>query len=66
MDNQNKLTKEQAIEYLSSARILIDSSASWEQAKARLAEAGGMVGYKPAFRCLILGLSPDKSFRWKE
>ena len=29
-----------------------------------LLETGEAVGYTPAFRCLVKGLSPEESIRW--
>lgn len=65
MPREDQLTKEEAIRYLEGMKLLVNQSRSWEEAKSRLAEVGRMVGYKPAFRCIVLDKSPEDSVMWK-
>ncbi len=61
-----QLTREEAINYLHGMKLLLAQPASWEIQKQRLAEAGRTVGYKPAFRCLVMDVEPEKAVRWTE
>lgn len=61
-----KITAEQAIQYLHEAKIQMDTITTWEMARLQLQMAGREVGYKPAFRCLVMGITPENSVRWEE
>lgn len=60
------MTKEEAVKILAEARDKMDKAKTKEETLAVLKDAGSKVGYTPAFRCLVAGLEPDKSIRWKE
>ena len=63
----DKLTREEAIEYLTMASDMFWDSVSENNvhnAVKILREAGDKVGYTPAFRCLVKQLSPEESVRW--
>lgn len=60
---KEQLTREQAIEYLISMKMLVEQSPDWPTAKLRLAEAAKSVGYRPIVRCLILDLEPEKCIK---
>ena len=63
------LTREEAIELLGKtqqqiAEIKAGESSEIEQVFQLLSFAGQAVGYKPAFRALIMGQEPGKSIKW--
>ena len=61
---REQMTREEAIQYLTHQRDMLDEVASAAEFKAILLETGNMVGYAPAFRCLVKGLEPEESIRW--
>ena len=68
---REQLTREEAVQFLTMQRDLVDDVVagvgnSGEAAKAFkiLAETGDKIGYAPAFRCLVKGLEPEESIRW--
>jgi len=61
----SKLTKEDAIGILREAKGKLEKASTKDETLAVLKDAGGAVGYKPAFRCLIAGIEPEKSIKWE-
>lgn len=61
---KEQMTREEAIQYLTMQRDLLDEVASAAEFKAILSETGSKVGYTPAFRCLVKGQDPEQSIRW--
>lgn len=61
-----KLSREEAIMYLTKQRDMAEDSKTKEEYRKVLEETGTMVGYAPAFRCLVRGMEPEQSIRWKE
>lgn len=59
-----RMTREEAIQFLTMQRDLLDEVTSAAEYKAILLEAGNKVGYTPAFRCLVKGQDPEESIRW--
>ena len=60
------ITKEQAIEALYSAKEQLETVTDKAGTIKVLAEAGKAVGYKPAFRALVMGVKPEDAIRWKD
>ena len=63
-----KITREEAVQYLTMAKdMFVDAveSNNVHQAVKVLETAGDKIGYAPAFRCLVKGLEPEESVRWK-
>lgn len=58
-------TKEEAVKVLEVCKAKMDEAKTKEEALEILREAGKEVGYKPAFRCLVMGETPEESIRWK-
>jgi hypothetical protein len=65
MDRENQLSKMEAEAYLASRKQDFDNLADKASAMVVLREAGMTVGYKPAFRVLVMGESPEKAVRWQ-
>ncbi len=65
---QNRISKQEAIAYLADVQRIIKESEQlpWAAQKYRLQAAGKAVGYTPAFRCLVMDLTPEESVRWEE
>uniref|UniRef100_A0A6M3JBT1 Ig-like domain-containing protein n=1 Tax=viral metagenome TaxID=1070528 RepID=A0A6M3JBT1_9ZZZZ len=61
-----RMTREEAVQYLTKQRDLADDCQTASDFKAILLETGEAVGYTPAFRCLVKGLEPEQSIRWKD
>lgn len=59
-------TKTEAIQILEVAKAKMDEASTKDEALDILREAGQEVAYTPAFRCLVMGVPPDKSVRWQE
>lgn len=59
------ITKEEATEALYRAKEELETITDKQGTIKVLAEAGNTVGYKPAFRVLVMGKSPDSAIRWK-
>ena len=59
-----KMSREEAVQYLTMMRDLMVDTTSKEQAIELLRAAGETVGYTPAFRCLVKGLESEESIRW--
>lgn len=56
--------RENAIFALTNAKAKLDVATTRDEALAILKEAGKAAAYSPAFRCLIMGMSPEDSIRW--
>jgi predicted exporter len=70
---REKIVRAEAIEILEQQRDKLDKVINDQtlhgveavnQALAIIKDAGQMVGYTPAFRCLVLNYSPEESIRW--
>lgn len=61
-----KYTKEEAVQVLAVAKAKMDAATTKDEALEILREAGKEVAYKPAFRCLVMGQTPNESIKWKE
>ena len=62
-----RLTREEAIQYLTMQRdLLAEAVATNDTAKVLniIEQTGDLIGYAPAFRCLVKGLEPEESIRW--
>ena len=59
-----KMSREEAIQYLTMQRDLAEDCQTKAEFIKTLADTGQMVGYTPAFRCLVMGLEPEQSIRW--
>lgn len=59
-----QLTREEAIQFLTRQRDLMDDTTTKEDAIKVLEETGDVIGYAPAMRCLVKGLEPEESIRW--
>jgi hypothetical protein len=56
------LEKEEIITYLEGAKIMLGTAENkWDLVKPILQQAGKTVGYKPAFRCLVMDMKPEDS-----
>ena len=60
-----KLTKDEAVGILREAKGKLEKASTKEETLDILKDAGGAVGYKPAFRALIAGVEPEKSVKWE-
>jgi len=58
------ITKEEGIKVLEEAVKALANGASFKDAKPVLALAGKTVGYKPAFRCLVMDVPPEDAIKW--
>lgn len=58
------ITKEQAVEVLYRAKEQLEQTSDKTEALTILAEAGKAVGYKPAFRALVMGTKPEDAIKW--
>ena len=61
-----ELTRGEAIQILTMHRDLMEEATTKELAMKILEECGDKVGYTPAFRCLVKGLEPEESIRWRD
>jgi hypothetical protein len=57
-------TKQEGIEILQVAKAKMDAATTKEEALTVLRETGAEVAYSPAFRCLVMGVEPEKSIGW--
>lgn len=64
--NMERITREEAVQYLTKQRDMAMEAQEVFQFKAILLETGETIGYTPAFRCLVKGLEPEESIRWKD
>ena len=58
------ITKEEAVEVLYRAKEQLEQTNDKTEALKILAEAGQAVGYKPAFRALVMGQKPEDAIKW--
>lgn len=64
---QERLTREEAVEYLTMQRDMLEEAVKANDVKEYeriLLETGNKIGYTPAFRCLVKGQAPEDSIRW--
>lgn len=59
------MTKEEGITFLSEAKKKLASVTKVDDAIQILALAGKSVGYKPAFRALVMDVEPAKAIKWE-
>ena len=57
-------SREETVEILGRAKKQMEKAETKEQVLSVLQGAGTMAGYKPVFRCLVMGETPDNSVRW--
>jgi len=58
-------TKEEAVKVLEVSQAKMAEAKTRDEALEILREAGKEVGYTPAFRCLVMGQTPEASIKWK-
>jgi hypothetical protein len=66
-DQIGKLDRDGAVHMLQVIKDRIGNNPTnmtWEWYRILLKEAGERVGYAPAFRCLVIGMSPEDSVKW--
>uniref|UniRef100_A0A6M3JXB0 Ig-like domain-containing protein n=2 Tax=viral metagenome TaxID=1070528 RepID=A0A6M3JXB0_9ZZZZ len=61
---REQLTREEAIQILTRQRDFADDAKTKDEYMKVLEEAGDIVGYAPAFRCLVKGQEPEVAIRW--
>ena len=63
-----KLSKAEALQYLTMQRDHFEMASTPETKLALeiLKATGETIGYTPAFRCLVKGMEPEQSIKWKE
>lgn len=61
-----QMTREEAIQFLTMQRDYFEMAKTPEcnLALEILKDVGEKIGYAPAFRCLVKGLSPEESIKW--
>lgn len=59
------MEKNEAIDTLYRAKEKLENVSDKDSTLDILREAGKAVGYKPAFRCLIAGATPEDAIKWK-
>jgi len=50
---------------LKEAKSKLETATTKQETLGILKDAGGAVGYKPAFRALVAGVEPEKSVKWE-
>lgn len=60
-----KLSRDEAIESLYRSKEVLETVTDKQQTINVISEAGNTVGFKPAFRALIMGKSPEDAIKWK-
>ncbi len=63
---REQMSKEEAIQYLTKQRDMAEDSQTKVEYQKILLETGKAIGYTPAFRCLVMGLEPQDSIKWKD
>lgn len=58
-------TKEEAVPILRVGKAKMDEAQTRDETLEILKEVGGEVGYAPTFRCLVMGVSPEESIKWR-
>lgn len=61
----SQYTKKEAAEVLAVAKRHLDTVQTKDETLAILKETGAEVSYAPTFRCLVIGMSPEDSIKWK-
>lgn len=59
------ITKEQGVALLTSLKEQLAKTDSKAEAIRVLALAGKSVGYKPAFRALVMDVEPEQAIKWE-
>lgn len=63
-----QMSREEAIQFLTMQRDkMADAQADTgpsDESMSILEKTGDKIGYAPAFRCLVKGLSPEESIKW--
>jgi hypothetical protein len=63
---EQKMSRQEAIGYLEGKQVITsDPDLSWGEVRLHLIDAGNKVGYKAAFRALIMGQEADQSIGWQ-
>ena len=57
-------TKEEAVKVLEVSQAKMAEAKTRDEALEILREAGKEVAYTPAFRCLVMGKTPEESIKW--
>jgi len=58
------LTREEAVELLTKTNEQLAKVSGKDETLQLLSLAGKSVGYKPAFRALVMGMEPEKAIKW--
>ncbi len=58
------MSKEEGIELLMTLKEQLGKTEKVSDALQVLALAGKSVGYKPAFRALVMGVEPEQAIKW--
>jgi len=58
------ISKQDAIYTLAEAKEQMEKASTKAETIDVLQRAGDAVGYKPAFRALVVGVEPDKAVHW--
>lgn len=68
---RKQMSRDEAVQYLTMQRDLLADAMAAIPDKTYIArvvktieETGDTIGYAPAFRCLVKGLSPEESIKW--
>ena len=64
MLSREAITKEEAAHILTVLGKEMTEAKDKEAVLNILKRAGGAVGFKPAFRCLVMGETPERSIHW--
>lgn len=59
------LSKQEGIELLRGLKEQLGKVEKTKDALEILALAGRSVGYKPAFRALVMGVEPEQAIKWE-
>ena len=59
------ISKDEAVEALYRAKEQLETTTDKQVTLDILAGAGKTVGYKPAFRALVMGTKPEDAIKWK-
>jgi hypothetical protein len=60
----SRYSKEEAVEVLNVSKAKLEKATTRDEALEILKEAGKEVSYTPAFRCLVMGQTPEESIKW--
>lgn len=59
-----RYSKKEAVEVLEVAKAKMEAATTRDETLDILKEAGKEVSYTPAFRCLVMGQTPDEAIKW--